>query len=106
ADDEALVVTHRPPPCRFWSLCIWNPYMAGPNQDYGRTAVNHGSVLPNADGTVTVVIARRPLDHPHAITTTDHAEGIPAFRCFDATGAPDQPVTEVVPVADAPTVPT
>jgi hypothetical protein len=103
ADDEAMVVTHRPPPCRFWSLCIWNPYMAGPNQDYGRTAVNHGSVVPNADGTVTVVIAQRLLDHPNAITTIEHAEGILAFRWFHATEVPDQPVASVVPVADAPT---
>ena len=28
--DEALVITHRPPPCRFWNLVVWNQFMATP----------------------------------------------------------------------------
>ena len=28
AEDEALVITHRPPTVRFWSFCVWNQYMA------------------------------------------------------------------------------
>lgn len=27
-DDEALVVTHRPPRCRFWNLVVWNQFIA------------------------------------------------------------------------------
>src|SRR6516164_4883602 len=27
-DDEALVITHRPPPCRFWNMVVWNQFMA------------------------------------------------------------------------------
>ena len=27
-DDEALVITHRPPSCRFWNLVVWNQFMA------------------------------------------------------------------------------
>ena len=30
AEDEALVVTHRPPNCRFWNLVVWNQFMAVP----------------------------------------------------------------------------
>ena len=30
ADDEALVITHRPPTCRFWNLVVWNQFMAVP----------------------------------------------------------------------------
>ena len=30
ADDEALVITHRPPNCRFWNLVVWNQFMAAP----------------------------------------------------------------------------
>ena len=32
-DDEALVITHRPPSCRFWNLVVWNQFMA----TYGAT---------------------------------------------------------------------
>ncbi len=63
-DGEALVITHRPPPCRFWNLTVWNPYMAGYNADYARTSVNNGSAKPNEDGTVTIVIALDQLAHP------------------------------------------
>ena len=27
-EDEALVITHRPPSCRFWNLVVWNQFMA------------------------------------------------------------------------------
>jgi hypothetical protein len=101
--DEALVVTHRPPASRFWSLSVWNQFMAGHNAGDDRISVNHGTAVPNADGTVTVVIARRRLDHPNAISTVDHAQGVLAFRWFLADRVPDRPTVELVAAADAPT---
>ncbi len=102
ADDEALVVTHRPPECRFWNLTIWNPFMAGYNNDYAQTSTNNGTAVPNADGTVTVVIAHDALDHPNAISTIGHEVGVLCFRWFHARDVPDQPVVAVVRTADAP----
>ena len=64
APDEALVVTHRPPTCRFWNLIVWNQFMAGAQRRRRATSVNHGTAVPNADGTVTVVIARRSSTTP------------------------------------------
>ncbi len=101
--DEALVVTHRPPTCRFWNLIVWNQFMAGHNVTDGRISVNHGTAVPNADGTVTTVIARSQLDHPNAITTLDQARGNLAFRWFLADEVPDRPVVSLVKIADAPT---
>ncbi len=100
--DDALVITHRPPPCRFWNLTVWNPYMAGYNADYARTSLNNGSATPNPDGTVTAVIAHAPVDHPNSISTIGHPEGVIAFRWFHATEVPDTPVTEVVAIDAVP----
>jgi hypothetical protein len=101
--DEALVVTHRPPTCRFWNLTLWNRFMAGHNLGDGRISVNHGSARPNSDGTITVVIARDQLAHPNAITTIDRAEGVMAFRWFLADEVPERPIVDLVSRADAPT---
>ena len=101
--DEALVVTHRPPACRFWNVVVWNPFMASRDVPDERTSINNGAAVANADGTVTVVIARRPLDHPNAISTIDHGAGDLAFRWFLAEEVPDRPTVQVVGAADAPT---
>ena len=103
AEGEALVVTHRPPKCRFWSLIVWNQYMAGRNVTDGRISVNGGAAVPNADGTVTTVIARRQLDHPNAITTLDLPRGNLAFRWFLVDTVPDKPVVSLVKIDEAPT---
>ena len=102
-DDEALVVTHRPPTCRFWNLTVWNPYMAGVGAADARTSVNHGTAVPNADGTVTVVIAREQLGHPNAISTADLAAGNLAFRWFLPDTVPARPTVDLVKATDAPT---
>jgi hypothetical protein len=101
--DEALVITHRPPACRFWNLNVWNQFMAGWNDDYGRTSVNNGTALPNSDGSVTVVIAHGPHAHPNAISTIGHPEGLIAFRWFHAADVPATPAVELVSFDEAPT---
>jgi hypothetical protein len=100
--DEALVVTHRPPDCRFWNLVVWNPYMGTHNAGDGPTSVNHGTAVPNSDGTVTVVIARTLGNHPNAVTTLDDPRGNLAFRWFLADEVPAPPEVRLVKLADAP----
>lgn len=101
--DEALVVTHHPPACRFWNLTVWNQFMSTHNAADGRSSVNHGTARPNADGSVTVVIARDLLPHPNAITTMDYPEGNLAFRWFLADEVPARPEVRLVTVSEAPT---
>jgi hypothetical protein len=103
--DEALVVTHRPPDCRFWNLVVWNPFLATEVLTDGRTSINIGAAVPNADGTVTAVIARDELVHPNAVSTAGHAQGALAFRWFLADTVPDRPTIEVVKATDAPAAP-
>lgn len=100
---EALVITSTHPKCRFWNLTLWNQYMAALDVEYGRAGINGGTAVPNADGSVTIVISRDLLDHPNAISTKDHPEGLMSFRWFHADELPEHPKTAVVSVADAPT---
>ncbi|AMO63240.1 Protein of uncharacterised function (DUF1214) [Mycolicibacterium phlei] len=100
-EDEALVVTHRPPNCRFWNLVVWNQFMAGITDE--RTSVNGYSAVPNSDGTVTVVISRGMTSHPNSITTVDYPRGNLAFRWFLADQVPARPEVQLVKLTDAPT---
>lgn len=102
---QALVVTHRPPECRFWNLVAWNAFMATESLLDARTSVNIGSAVPNADGTVTVVVSHEQLAHPNAISTGGRSQGALAFRWFLAHSVPDRPTVEVVAIADAPVRP-
>ncbi len=99
-DDEALVITHRPPPCRFWNIVVWNPFMATEALTDATTSINGGAAVPDADGTVTVVVARRQLAVPNAITTAGNATGTLAFRWFLAEEVPARPSVRVVKAAE------
>jgi hypothetical protein len=102
-EDEALVVTHRPPACRFWNLVVWNQFMAGHNLTDGRGSINGHSAIPNTDGSVTIVVSRNMTTHPNSITTQDYPRGNLAFRWFLGDRVPDRPRAQLVKVADAPT---
>jgi hypothetical protein len=103
-DDEALVVTHRPPACRFWNFVVWNQFMATHSAGDARCSVNGTQAVPNADGSVTIVVAGRQLDHPNAVSTVDYPRGNLAFRWFLADEVPAKPEVRLVKAADAPTV--
>lgn len=103
ADDEALVITHTPPTCRFWNLVVWNQFMATACATDARSSVNGHSAVPNADGSVTVVISRGLTAHPNSLTTLDYPRGNLAFRWFLAEEVPACPQVELVKVSDAPT---
>ena len=97
-DDEALVITHRPPQCRFWNLVVWNQFMATPGVTDARSSVNGHSAVPNADGSVTVVLSRGMTAHPNSLTTLDYPLGNLAFRWFLADEVPARPEVQLVKV--------
>lgn len=103
-DDEALVVTHRPPPCRFWNMVVWNQFMGGHIVTDARVSINGHTAVPNSDGSVTLVISQRPTAHPNSVSTVDYPRGNLAFRWFHADHVPARPDTRLVRRADAPTV--
>ncbi len=100
--DEALVITHRPPPCRFWNAVTWNAFMATEVLADGRTSINGRAARPNTDGTVTIVVARQQLAHPNAITTAGNGRGTIAFRWFLSETVPAKPTVQLLKTTDAP----
>jgi hypothetical protein len=102
-DDEALVITHRPPQCRFWNLVVWNQFMATPGVADARSSVNGHNAVPNADGSVTIVVSRGMTAHPNSLTTLDYPRGNLAFRWFLADEVPGRPEVQLVKASDAPT---
>jgi hypothetical protein len=97
------VVTHQPPACRFWSLVVWNQFMATHNAADGRSSVNGHSAVANADGSVTIVVSHEPTTHPNAVTTMGYPRGNLAFRWFLADAVPAPPVVQLVKRSEAPT---
>lgn len=107
-DDEALVITHRPPPCRFWNLVVWNQFMASygdPESPLTRSSLNNHSAVPNSDGSVTVVLSREITAHPNSLTTLGYPRGNLAFRWFLSDQVPQRPEVKLVKVTKAPSTP-
>ncbi|HUO37230.1 MAG TPA: DUF1214 domain-containing protein [Mycobacterium sp.] len=102
ADDEALIVTHRPSACRFWNLVVWNQFMATHCVTDARSSINGHTAVPNADGSVTIVISPGITSHPNSLTTLGYPRGNLAFRWFLADEVPARPQVRLVPVSDAP----
>ena len=91
------------PPSRFWSMCVWNQFMANHSAGDGRTSVKSARRLPNADGTVTIVVSHGPSRHPNAVSTMDYPRGNLAFRWFLPDSVPEPPEVSLLKLEDAPT---
>lgn len=102
-DDEALVITHRPPSCRFWNLVVWNQFMATYGDEDARSSLNNHTAELNSDGTVTIVLSGTPTAHPNSLTTLGYPQGNLAFRWFLSDGVPVRPEVQLVKAIDAPT---
>jgi Protein of unknown function (DUF1214) len=102
-DDEALVITHQPPSCRFWNLVVWNQFMATYGASDARCSLNRHSAVLNSDGSVTIVLSHGTTPHPNSLTALGYPRGNLAFRWFLADGVPSRPEVELVKITDAPT---
>ena len=103
--DEALVIRGRSPECAFWNLCLWNQFMHTYNYDYERCTINGAQVVPEADGSWTIVVAAEDPRHPNWVSTCGHPRGRLWFRWFYPAETPDAPTTEVVKRRDVPAGP-
>lgn len=68
-----------------------------------RGLIGGHTAVPNADGSVTIVLSRGMTSHPNSLTTLDYPRGNLAFRWFLADEVPARPEVRLVKTADAPT---
>lgn len=101
AEDEALVVEGRSPPCTYWGLQLWNSYMQSLDYRYHRVSVNGSQMRLRPDGSWRVVIAHRDPGCANWLDTAGHREGLFFCRWLQATELPEQPACRVVPLSQA-----
>jgi len=73
------------------------------NVNDARSSVNGHSAVPNADGSVTIVVSRGMTEHPNSLTTLDYPRGNLAFRWFLANEVPARPEVQLVKASEVPT---
>ena len=101
APDQALVIEGTSPPCAFWNVCLWNPYMQTYDYRYERVTINGGQIVAEPDGSWRIVVAPRDPGHPNWVSTADHPTGRIWFRWFLPSAMPARPRTRVVPLHEA-----
>jgi hypothetical protein len=99
ADDEALVIEGHFPECRFWNLCLWNPYLQTYDYRYEPVWINGGQAVPEADGSYRLVVAHRDPGRPNWLATGGHRQGVLWFRWFLPVSTPVRPTTTVVTIS-------
>ena len=99
-DGQALVLRGTSPPCAFWNLCLWNPFLHVYNYDYDRVSINGEQAVYEPDGSWTIVVAARDPGHPNWVSTQGHRAGRLWFRWFFPDATPDAIEVEVMAVED------
>ncbi len=98
ASDQALVIEGSSPPCAFWNMCLWNPYMQTYDYRYENVTINGGQVQYARDGSWRIVVAARDPGVPNWVSTAGHASGRIWFRWFLPEAVPPRPSTRVIGV--------
>jgi hypothetical protein len=99
-DDDALVLDGTSPPCAFWNVCLWNPFLQTYDYRYERVTLNGGQVAYEPDGSWRLVIAGRDPGVRNWISTAGHRRGRIWFRWFLPEALPARPRATVVALAD------
>lgn len=93
AEDEALVVTLRPPECEYWNIQLANHWLESLDAPNTPSSINLASAVPDEDGSVPVVISLRDPGRPNWLDTQGHRRGAIALRWVGAPPQPRPPVT-------------
>ncbi|MBC6461671.1 DUF1254 domain-containing protein [Actinomadura sp. HBU206391] len=79
-EDEALLIDVQPPECRYWGVHLANRWGQSLDHRTRRTALNGRTAMPDANGTVRVVVSGTDHGLPNWLDTAGHPEGWVLFR--------------------------
>lgn len=98
AENEALVIAVKPPPCDSWNFQLNNYWMESLDYRYFNICVSKGVAHYEADGSIKVMVAHQDPAHPNWIDTCGHFEGTMCWRWYRlAEGEePVQPHCEII----------
>ncbi len=98
-NDEALIITVKPPECDTWNFQLNNYWMESLDYRYFNICINMGNAQNESDGSVKVIVAHNDPKMPNWLETAFHNEGTMCWRWYRlAEGEnPVEPHCEVVP---------
>jgi hypothetical protein len=82
AEDEALVITVKPPSCDSWNFQLNNYWMESLDYRYFRISVNKASAVYDDDGNVKIIVSHSNPGQPNWIETCGHYEGTMCWRWY------------------------
>lgn len=100
-EDQALVVTIRPPdaPFTYWGITLVNPWMESYDSRYAAPCTNHYKAKPSEDGTWRLVIAPEDPGVPNWVDSGGRLEGFAMLRWVTHGEVPEDPLCEVRPLS-------
>lgn len=82
ADDQALLIDFAPPTARYWAMAAMNRWMESLDARVGRNCVNSRDAVPEAGGSVRIVVSSADPGHPNWLPTQGNRRGMLSFRAL------------------------
>ena len=98
ADDEALVMDVRVPPCTYASAVLWNRFGQSIDTRRHRSTINHTQMTVGSDGRARIVVAHRDPGVPNWLDTGGRSQGTVFWRFLLAEIEPEPIHSQVVPL--------
>jgi len=101
ADDEALVIDLQPLEVSYWNIAVMTRFHETVDYLTRRMSCTMANVVPEADGTIRLVLTHGHDVHPNWLDTAGHRYGVLVLRWVGPRDAvTDMPTTRVVKVAE------
>ena len=98
--DQALIIEGTSPPCVFWNLCLWNPWLHTYDYTYERVTINGAHITYEPDGSWRIVVSDTDPGHPNWVSTAGRRKGLIWLRWFLPEETPKRPVCRVVDIKE------